>query len=94
LEETYEIGYLNAGNDDKMEFDEGVYKMIKALFRTEKGKPKNLNDVKKLYLSMLKNVTGVMFINAKKINSKKNKNVGKYVHSLIEKVIRHNVKLD
>jgi hypothetical protein len=96
LEETYEMGYLNVmfdGNDSKIEFDEGVYKMIKTLFRTEKGKPKNLNDVKKLYLSMLKNVTGVKFINAKKINSKKNQNVGKYVHSLNEKVIRDNVKL-
>jgi hypothetical protein len=57
LEDTFDIGFLNVefeGNDDKIEFDNEMWKMIKTLFRTEKGKPKNLNDVKKLYLSMLK----------------------------------------
>jgi hypothetical protein len=96
LEETFKMGYLNMGfegNDDTVVFDEGLFKMIKTLFRTEKGKPKNLNEVKKLYLCMLKNVTGVPFINANKINSKKDKNRGKYIHSLDEGIIQANVNL-
>jgi hypothetical protein len=42
---------------------------------------------------MLKKVTGVKFVIARKIKSKKDKNVDKYVHSLDEKVIKRNVKL-
>jgi hypothetical protein len=97
LEETFKIGFLNVefeGDDEgKIRLDNGLFKMIKTLFRTEKGKPKNLNEVKKLYLSMLKNETGVKFINAKKINSKKDKNVGKYVYSINDDIIEHNVNL-
>lgn len=95
LEETFNIGYLNVefqGNDDKIEFDNERWKMIKTLFRTEKGKPATLNEVKKLYLSMLKNVSGVPFINASKIRSR-DKNRGKYIYSLDEEVIQRNVKL-
>jgi hypothetical protein len=74
-------------------FDNEMWKMIKTLFRTEKGKPKNTNEVKKLYLSMLKNIAGVSFINANKINSKKDKYRGKYISSLDEDVIQANVNL-
>jgi hypothetical protein len=91
LEETFDIGYLNVefeGNDDKIEFDNELFKMIKTLFRTEKGKPGSLNDVKKLYLSMLKNVTGVSFINATRIRNRNDKDVGKYIYSLDEDVIQ------
>jgi hypothetical protein len=97
LEDVFNMGYLNmdfVGNDDnKIEFDNELWKMIKTLFRTEKGKPKNMNEVKKLYLSMLKNITGVPFIVASKINCKKDANIGKYVHSLDEQVIIENVQL-
>jgi hypothetical protein len=97
LEDAFNIGYLNMDfvrkDDTKIEFDNELWKMIKILFRTEKGKPKNLNEIKKLYLSMLKNITGVPFIVASKINCKKDTNVGKYVHSLDEQVIKENVHL-
>jgi hypothetical protein len=96
LEESFDIGYLNVefdGNDSKVEFDNEMWKMIKTLFRTEKGKPKNTNEVKKLYVSMLKNITGVPFTIANKINSKKDKNRGKNSYSLDEEVIQRNVHL-
>jgi hypothetical protein len=96
LEDSFKMGYLNMefeGNEDTVVFDEGLFKMIKTLFRSEKGKPKNLNEVKKLYVSMLKNITAVKFINANKINSKKEKNVGKYIHSLDVEVIQRHVSL-
>ena len=67
--------------------------MIKTLFRTEKGKPKNLNEVKKLYASMLKNVTGVKFVKATKINGKKDRNRGKYMYSLDTDIVQDNVTL-
>jgi hypothetical protein len=42
LEDAFNMGYLNmdfVGNDDnKIEFDNELWKMIKTLFRTEKGK--------------------------------------------------------
>jgi hypothetical protein len=96
LEDAFDIGYLNVGfdgNDSKIEFDNEMWKMIKTLFRTEKGKPKNTTDVKKLYVSMLKNITGVPFTIAHKINSKKDKNRGKNSYSLDEEVIQRNVHL-
>jgi hypothetical protein len=96
LEEKFDIGYLNVeidGNDDKIEFDNELWKMIKTLFRTEKGKPKNTDELKKLYLSMLKYITSVKFVIATKIKNKKDKNVDKYVHSLDDEVIQENVDL-
>jgi hypothetical protein len=42
---------------------------------------------------MLKNVTGVKFINAIKINGKKDKNRGKYKYSVDEDTIQENVTL-
>lgn len=96
LEDTFSIGFLNLefeGNDDKIEFDRDHFKMIKTLFRSEKGRPTTLNEVKKLYLSLLKNITGVPFINASKINSKKDQNRGKYIYSQDEEIIQRNVNL-
>jgi hypothetical protein len=93
--ETFDISYLKVGfdgNEDKIEFDNEMWKMIKTLFRAEKGKPATLNDVKKLYLSMLKNVTVVKFVIATKIRSR-DKDRGKYIYSVDDEVIQSNVHL-
>lgn len=42
---------------------------------------------------MLKNVTGVKFINAKTINSKRDKNVGRYVYSMDDDVMQTNINV-
>ena len=44
--------------DANINIDEKTYILIKTLFRTTKANPKTLDEFKKLYVSIIKNITG------------------------------------
>ena len=56
IDDQYNFNY---GNDKQLDvlLDDGYYNLIKQTFRTEKPKPQNLNDILKLHIMMLKNIT-------------------------------------
>ena len=63
IEDQYNFEY---GNDKQLDvlLDDGFYNLIKQTFRTEKPKPQNLQEVLKLHVMMLKNITSPDIINS------------------------------
>ena len=87
LEQKYSLGFLNPACKLKGEIamDDREYKLIKHLFKTEREKPTNYNDLMKLYVSMLKHITSKDIVKSKQLMTTKDRKVVEY--SLNEKFI-------
>ena len=75
LETTYNIGFLNVAGkrNDPIEMKDGTYKLIKAVFKTSKKAPNNYKGLMKLYVGMLRNVSGSNLISSYQLNTKKDR---------------------
>jgi len=93
LEKTYNINNFDVSTmpiKEKVNFDLNLYKLIKSTVKTEKSIPKNIDDVKKLYVSLLKNITSSDFIKAEYTDkTKKNR-----AYNLNIDLIKLHVKTD
>jgi hypothetical protein len=96
IEKRYGIYFYNESineiKKDDIKMDDEYYGYLKLLFRTEKKKPENFDQLKKLYVSMLRNITNVSFIDSVKNKTKINRNCHKYVLNRL--IIKNNINLD
>lgn len=96
IEKRYGIYFydesINEIKKNEIEMDDEYYRYLKLLFRTEKKKPENFDQLKKFYLGIVKNITNVSFIDSVKRNTKINRDSHKYV--LNKNVLKHNINLD
>ena len=68
------------------------YNFIKKVFRSERKKPKNRNELKKLYVSMIKHLNGELVIGEKNKIREKNRDKKKYY--LNKEKIKYYLELD
>ena len=94
IEKLFNIDFLNVNFnvdiDEKINFENSLYNVIKYTFVTKKDIPINKKMLKELYVMMLKNITGVKFIDMKR---KKSNNVLSYEYNLINDVIGYHSSL-
>ena len=96
IEEENKIDFLD------VEFkEEGVvvlsdkdYNFIKKVFRSERKKPKNRNELKKLYVSMIKHLNGELVMGDKKDKIKNSKRNQKKEYYLNTEKIKYYLELD
>ena len=75
--------------------DDPLYKTIKNLFRTKRPKPTTKQDLKQIYITMVKQVAGINIVKTKrstKINEATGKKDTNYL--LDTDVIRHHLQLN
>lgn len=75
----------------KIDFDKALFNEILTTFKTKKTTPTTYKALKQLYVYMLKAVTGVKFINSKKLNTKLERDQMSY--SLNEALMKYHSKL-
>ena len=86
---------INYDKNDVIDINNNMWLLTKKLFRTTIEKPQNMTDFKKLYIHMIKNITGSDFIKSKKtskdINGKKQTY---YKYDINDDYIKQQLKLN
>lgn len=67
----FEVEYTQEGD---ITMDDNKYKYIKNIFRITQKKPENYNELKKIYISMLRNVTNNNLITSSQGTKKEDRN--------------------
>ena len=76
------------------EMDDVFYKLIKTVFRTTKAKPTNKDELRKLYISIIKNITNNEIVITKRINTRKEGKRGQYTYFLNNELINRYIELN
>ena len=95
IEKKYNIGFLEVDfkHEGYIEFDDDLFKVFKNLFRSVKQKPKNYNELRKLYIGIIKSITINEIIISKRINERTDKR-GEYEHKLNKELIKKHLDLN
>ena len=70
------------------------YKLIKTVFRTTKAKPTDKDELRKLYISIIKNITNNEIVITKRVNTRKEGKRGQYTYSLNHELINRYIELN
>jgi hypothetical protein len=94
LEAKYNIQKLQVDfkNNGPIEMNDDEYKYIKSIFRISKPKPKDYDELKKIYVTMIKNVTTSDFIKTCKSNKKETRD--QYLYNINNEYIQFHLKLN
>jgi hypothetical protein len=94
LENKYNIQKLQVDYDNNgpIEMNDDQYKYIKSIFRISKPKPKDYDELKKIYVTMIKNVTTNDFI--KSSYSKKKESRDQRIYNINNEYIQFHLKLN
>jgi hypothetical protein len=95
IEKKYNIGFLEVDfkHEGYIEFDDDLFKVFKNLFRSVKQKPKNYNELRKMYIGIIKSITINEIIISKRINERTDKR-GEYEHKLNKELIKKHLDLN
>jgi hypothetical protein len=85
----FEVDYIYEG-DIKM--DDSQYKYIKNIFRITQKKPENYNELKKIYISMIRNITSNNLITSTQGTKKEDRNERYYKFN--DDVIKYHLELN
>jgi hypothetical protein len=93
LEHTYNINLfnLNVKNID-IDMNEQLYKNIRTVFKTTKGKPKDTKELVRLYVGLIRNICGGSLIKAKQLSTKEERN--NVIYTLVADNIYYNLELN
>ena len=95
IEEENKIEFLDVEfkEEGKVVLSDKDYNFIKKVFRSERKKPKDKSELKKLYVSMIKHLNGELVVSEKinKIKDKKRKN---NIFHLNKEKIKYYLELD
>ena len=96
FENTFNIQPLDVGFEDKnnVEMDDVMHSLIRTVFRTTKTKPSNSDELRKLYISIIKNITNNNIITTTRINTRKEGKRGQYTYSLNKELIIRYLELN
>jgi hypothetical protein len=92
-----EIGITHLCVDVKIEnmtfFDipNNMFQLMKKVFRIERAKPKNKNELIKLYISMIKNIACPEIIISTKATKRNDRN---YKYELNKELLKYHIELD
>jgi len=84
-----EVDYINEGD---VEMNDKQYNYIKNIFRISQKKPETYEQLKRIYISMLRNITNNNLIQSKQGTKKEERNVRYY--NINEDVIKYHLKLN
>jgi len=97
MEQKYNIHFLNKEfndrNEEKIEMSDEEYNKMKIIFRSEKEKPKTYDDLKKIYVGLIKNITGNKLIELKRETKKNEEGKKNYNYSVNKKVLDYHLNL-
>jgi len=85
---TFDVTFKT--DDNKIEFNDNEYNLIKKVFRISAIKPENTKDLKKIYITMIKNISFVDVITTDRNTKKNNKD---RVYELNTQVIKDHLIL-
>ena len=86
-----EVDFKHEGDID---FDDDLFKVFKNLFRSVKQKPTNFNDLKKMYVGIIKNITVNELIVSKRNHERTDGKRGEYEYSLNKDLIKRHLDLN
>lgn len=94
FEETYNIKPLEVDfiNEGDIEMNDEQYNYIKNIFRISQKKPETYEQLKRIYISMLRNITNNNLIQSKRGTKKEERNVRYY--NINDDVIKYHLKLN
>jgi hypothetical protein len=85
----FEVDYTLEGD---INMDETIYKYITNIFRITQKKPENYNELKKIYISMLRNITSNNLITSSQGTKKENRNERYYKFN--DDIIKYHLELN
>jgi len=96
LEQTYSIEPLNVSFDKlgNVDMSDDMFTSFKKLFKTEKRKPTNYHELKKMYVGMIKSVSCNKLIGATRIKKRSSGKRDQYDHSLNMELIQDHLTLN
>ena len=64
IEANYNIGFLDVSFEDNGEItmEDKLHRTIKLLFKSKRGKPTTKQELKKIYIAMIKHIAGINII--------------------------------
>ena len=93
IEQEFNIMLFNIPNVCKdIEMTDEFYNQIRTVFKTTKAKPKNMNDLVKLYVGLIRNIAGGALMKSKKLKTKEQRDNIEY--SLDLNVLHHHLELN
>ena len=69
-----------------------LYKNIRTVFKTTKGKPKDTKELVRLYVGLIRNICGGSLIKAKQLSTKEERN--NVIYTLVADNIYYNLELN
>jgi hypothetical protein len=87
--QSLEVDYTMFGD---INMDDNEYRYIRNVFRITRDKSTNYNDLRRIYISMIRNITTGDLITGKQSMKKENRK--KMMYSIDEKTIQHHLELN
>jgi hypothetical protein len=92
FEVKYGLNLFALGSQGEANIDDGFWKLVKHVFRVTRAKPATFNEVKQLYVSIVKSATSKNLIESKQLKTKKDR--GATAYTLNEGLLKYHLELN
>ena len=91
LEANYNIGFLDVSYEDNgpIRMEDNLYRTIKLLFKSKRGKPTTKQELKGMYIAMIKHIAGINIIETTRKRNVKGKEKERTYKVNYETIRRH-----
>ena len=91
IEANYNIGFLDVSYEDNgpIRMEDNLYRTIKLLFKSKRGKPTTKQELKGMYVAMIKHIAGINIIETTRKRKAKGKEKERSYKLNVNTIRRH-----